>query len=118
MFRSFLRDLLPVGVSSIGFLGLPMPGVALILGVDLGPVLGQVRRFTAGLIFTAIGEEFASEQHPVVAQGVADHEQPISHAEHKGDGAVVKMRTISVRQASIVVPHQRVRLMDPLRCRV
>jgi hypothetical protein len=37
MFRFFVRDLSPVGVSALGVLGLTVPGVSLILGVNLRP---------------------------------------------------------------------------------
>ena len=45
----------------------------------------------AGTVFVAVGQEFAPEQHPVVAQGVADDEPPVGQAEHEGEGAIPEL---------------------------
>jgi hypothetical protein len=83
---------LPVGeFTLVGFTGLTVPGVNLILGVDARPIVSQGKCFVAGTVRVAIGQQLATEEHSVIAESVADNEAPVSQPEHEGDGAVVKL---------------------------
>ncbi len=74
--------------------------------VDADPVLCQVYGFVAGTVIVAIGDQLTPEEHPVVAQGVADDVAPMSQAEHHGDGAILEFTDdlLSAAQHRAAVP--------------
>ena len=45
--------------------------------------LARVTASWRASVIVAIGQEFATEEHSLIAQGVADHEPPVSQPEHQ-----------------------------------
>src|SRR4051794_32935749 len=75
----------PAGIVAVRCDGLTVPRISLVLGVDHCPVFSEGDGFTAGTVLVAAGHKLSPEQHPVVAQGIADDEPPVSEAEHQGE---------------------------------
>ena len=91
--------------------------------VDAAPVFSQFEGFVLGTFVGALGQEFATKEHSVVAQGIADDAPPFVRRNIRTMEPFRCSRTTWLRQASIVLPSHRsgqpahyVAGCKPLRC--